>query len=464
MVFASAVGSEGMANELQVSPDVALGVGSTYIPPGFLFDNGQIDGFSAFASQNSDSTWFARTADDFLIEAENCSTGQFEIDRIRLQMSQYLSQPFGVDLFADNGMGTAPGGAPGGTPPLYSFPEHSRTTNSGGHYEVSFETPGLILNADTTYWISGFGVDGTANVFGFENSFMTSPGAPGTVPNGVIVAPDFGPPDWTPVHQVIFVPPLAFSFAIDGSCTSGDGPARFWVSKDFNDDNPAEVDVMIECNTGLPLEQSATISEGEPVNFVVGDFNPGELDCEITEAVPAGYSPGYDDGDGEDSTSCSYTGLSGGQKYCVVRNSVNDVEVEVTKVWIDENSQYSEQNFAEAKWICSNVARFCQARTCNESGSLQFFGNPAMDTFNVAPNWEGGTVCEVTEAPAPDGGVEIEDSECYSIILFPGDSGSCTIYNTRLYEGIPTISRLGLTILTMLILGFGFIVLRRFAW
>ncbi|MDX1554964.1 MAG: hypothetical protein R3212_02965, partial [Xanthomonadales bacterium] len=72
--------------------------------------------------------------------------------------------------------------------------------------------------------------------------------------------------------------------------------ARFAVFKDFDDDNTAEVEVTLDCNTGLPLSQTTTISEGDPVNFVVGDFQQGTLDCTVTETVPSGYTASYDNG------------------------------------------------------------------------------------------------------------------------------------------------------------------------
>jgi hypothetical protein len=65
----------------------------------------------------------------------------------------------------------------------------------------------------------------------------------------------------------------------------------FRVIKDFTDDDPAHVDVEISCFTGLPLIQNQEIWEGRDVEFIVESFDPGELDCDISEVIPEGYSP-----------------------------------------------------------------------------------------------------------------------------------------------------------------------------
>jgi hypothetical protein len=132
-----------------------------------------------------------------------------------------------------------------------------------------------------------------------------------------------------------------------GQLSSAD-VARFLVAKNFSDDNTAEVEVTLSCNTGLPLEQTTAISKGDPVNFVVGDFEQGTLDCEVTEVVPAGYSAFYLTGDEGSEESCSWTDLQVGQYVCRIENSLDEVEVEVTKVWIDENPQFNPGNVAEA--------------------------------------------------------------------------------------------------------------------
>jgi hypothetical protein len=233
--------------------------------------------------------------------------------------------------------------------------------------------------------------------------------------------------------------------------------AGFEVNKTFNDGNPGEVEVTITCNTGLPLQQSDTISEGDNVTFVVGDFETGTLDCEITETAGAeGYTVTYNDGTPNEE-SCTFEDvLLGVQFVCNISNELQEVEVVVTKEWIDDNPQFNAQNIAEATFSCVNE-QFGQV-----FGTLRFFGNGDTDSFDVFPHWDGTTVCDVTESFL-EGGVEADSSDCQDLSVTPGSGASCTIVNTRLFEGIPTLSQYGLALLAMLMLGIGFVAYRRIA-
>jgi len=237
-----------------------------------------------------------------------------------------------------------------------------------------------------------------------------------------------------------------------------DGAAGFTVNKDFDDDNPAEVEVTISCNTGLPLTQSDTIAEGDSVTFIVGDFEDGELDCEITEGGADGYTASYDNGTTASDTSCLFLDSVIGIRYtCDIANSLDLVDVEVTKWWMDENPQFDAVNFAEATYNCVN-----EQFGTNVYGSLEFLGDGAVDGFSVYPDWDGSTTCTVSETVV-EGGIEFDDSECASLSVTPGVGASCNIYNTRLYEGIPTLSQYGLALMALLMLGVGFVAFRRVA-
>ena len=238
----------------------------------------------------------------------------------------------------------------------------------------------------------------------------------------------------------------------------GDSIARFPVEKLFDDGNPGEVQVSIDCNTGLPLSQTTTIAQGDGVTFVVTDFNEGELDCEITETSGAnGYDQEYFFGDASSDESCVYEGVEfETANVCIINNVLEPVEVVVTKEWIDDNPQFNAQNIAEATFSCVNE-QFQQA-----FGTLRFVGNGDTDSFDVFPHWDGTTVCDVTESFL-EGGVEADSSDCQGLSVTPGSGASCTIVNTRLFEGIPTLSQYGLALLAMLMLGIGFVAFRRIA-
>ncbi len=147
--------------------------GGTYVPPGTLYDNEQSNGTTSLVSQDSTGTFTARSADDFTIPAGSCATGVFDISQIRVQMVQQNATPqaFAVDVFADNGSGTAP---TAGINPIASYPQSSQTSfgafgSTTSIFEAAFDTTGLQLNADTTYWVSGYGVDAAANSAAFNN-------------------------------------------------------------------------------------------------------------------------------------------------------------------------------------------------------------------------------------------------------------------------------------------------------
>jgi hypothetical protein len=236
--------------------------------------------------------------------------------------------------------------------------------------------------------------------------------------------------------------------------------ARFAVTKEFDDGNPAEVEVTISCNTGLPLQQSQTITGGvlNGVTFVVTDFENGAMDCVVTESgATDGYAVEYFDGTNLTEDGCSFEAVAFEQvSTCEISNGLLPVEVEVVKWWMDENPQFNAVNYAEAVYGCNNEQFGIDA-----SGSLEFFGDGAVDGFLVYPDWDGSTTCWVNETVV-DSGVEFDDSECASLSVLPGQGASCAIYNTRLYEGIPTLSQYGLAVLALLMLGLGFVAYRRF--
>lgn len=250
----------------------------------------------------------------------------------------------------------------------------------------------------------------------------------------------------------------SFSECLRGE-TEPEPIAMFKVDKFFSDFNPGEVEVTMTCNTGLPLEQTTTIAEGDGVTFVVGDFNDGEMDCEISEVVPLGYASEYYSpifvpifvG----TESCQFAGVNHGLTYdCDIFNILQSVSFDVTKEWIDENTQFDAQNIAEANFSCTGE------QGDDTFGQLRFVGNPGFDSFEVFPHWNGLTTCTVTESLL-ESGVEADDSDCQGVSVTLGNDASCTIVNTRLFEGIPTLSQYGLALLAMLMLGVGFVAFRR---
>ncbi|MEJ8569341.1 IPTL-CTERM sorting domain-containing protein [Elongatibacter sediminis] len=253
--------------------------------------------------------------------------------------------------------------------------------------------------------------------------------------------------------------------------------AQFRVTKDFSDDNPAGVDVHISCNTGLPLDQSQTISEFgdngfDSVTFVVDAFDAGELDCHITEdPVPDGYSESYSAGTEtgvaatveDDAEGCHFLEVQEGLFTCEITDTLDPVVIDVTKEWYGDLESAGVYPSADADWSCQNVRSSPTDTTLgNENGSLYFKGNPDTDsTGPIYPDYDGSSVCTVVE-DVSFGPVETDDSDCASLPISLGMGNSCTITNTVFFEGIPTLSQYGLAVLALLMLGVGMVGFRRY--
>ena len=92
--------------------------------------------------------------------------------------------------------------------------------------------------------------------------------------------------------------------------------AIFTVTKNFTDDNPAGVDVTLNCFQGLPITQTQTVSEAQSVEFTVQSFDQGDLNCNLTEEDESGYTASYHEGNGASAVNCSWQNLTGGSYTC----------------------------------------------------------------------------------------------------------------------------------------------------
>lgn len=249
------------------------------------------------------------------------------------------------------------------------------------------------------------------------------------------------------------------------------GSYRFNITvyKDFNDGNPADVMVHKECNTGLPLNVSIGIREGNPITFVTTNIDSGATNCAVTETAPDGYTVVYateEDGP-TNPDGCIYNNVEqGAELECFIFNSVEPVQINVQKLWMDEHPEFQIPMIAEAQFECTGEAELDTQDAGTES-VLWFLGDDSFDTFNVLPHWNGQTSCTITEQVS-DSSVESDDSECAQIPVLLGQATDpaageydCTIYNTRLYEGIPVLSKGNMLLMALLILSFGLFGLRR---
>ena len=258
--------------------------------------------------------------------------------------------------------------------------------------------------------------------------------------------------------------------------------ARFLVEKAFTDGNPGEVEVTITCNTGIPLVQSAMISFGNPVAFVVEeliivDAGPdGATNCEIVEDGENGYVANYDNQDADSLVSCLFSALDdnlGEGNLCEITNSPAPVTVAVTKIWeltgavgedVDTDIYISARSSAVITdgYVCGYDNQQIPDEWCKD----MHFDGPATDTetLQVVPHFEGATV--FLHEDIYDSAVESSNTCGFEmsgqVTVFPGQGAACTFTNTVFFEGIPTLSQYGLAIMALLMLGVGFVGFRRF--
>lgn len=283
----------------------------------------------------------------------------------------------------------------------------------------------------------------------------------------------------------------------DYSCTITNAVTRATVrmTKNFTDgDNPTPVTVLMDCNTGLILDQDKVITEGPAnyVEFVITSFTDGTLDClasEDTDLLP-GYTPSYDGGvtvqQDDDNVGvqlepfgCQFTGITGGAElYCDVTNDADPQPVIITKEWIFEGSAspsdldmgYTLTLYCDAA-VIEDGDEYCGKQKLldtplGENGDSLYgckkFSGDGPDVFNasVIPLYPSNT-CWVEEKFNSDF-VEVSD-DCQSLLIKAGQGDSCTVTNTVFFEGIPFLSRQSQLLLLLLVLGMGGLAIRRFA-
>jgi len=111
-------------------------------------------------------------------------------------------------------------------------------------------------------------------------------------------------------------------FICDVNNTEEEPRALVHARKLFTDGSSGLVSIELSCNDGIPMVQSINnIPHGGGVTFVVVNFTSGALDCDLTETVPAGYSPTYNDGT-PSGVNCSWVSLLHGSSVsCAIVNA-----------------------------------------------------------------------------------------------------------------------------------------------
>jgi hypothetical protein len=254
------------------------------------------------------------------------------------------------------------------------------------------------------------------------------------------------------VEDPAVVPRLTLEFTPQ----SGSDTAYFHVTKAFSDGRADEVEVTLTCNSGLPLQQSFTIAGGGAgVNFVVRQIQGPDVICEVTESGgPDGYTPDFNGGAG-----CRWEGVTQGQYRCEITNVAEPASFTVTKEWVVFGATLEEPQME------TTVSVYCN----NEIAGGVFNGTEYQytetlsgdgDSFEVSVDTAAGPAqCRAAEHTVQSG-VESED-DCGLRTIAAGAASSCTFTNTVFFESIPTLNRLGLGVLVLMMLGIGLIGLRR---
>lgn len=262
-----------------------------------------------------------------------------------------------------------------------------------------------------------------------------------------------------------------------GCATSGNGEmAEFTVQGRFADGNDiTPLRFNIQCNTGLPLQQSFTALPDQGFNgqfevkFVVGQFSDGALNCSIREEVPTGYRAEYDcqaNNSCEASDEygvCYFEGVSAGEdNLCLVENYVQPVEFVVNKHWLYDAEDYAIDSQVRVDFECYNVVG---GDGDFDRGTMRwswlFDGQDDSRVATLQPDFDGSTRCRGVEQVFASAIESDQGCSSWTPVGLGDDDKACTITNTVFFEGIPTLGHYGLVLFAGLMLLTGLLATRR---
>jgi len=244
---------------------------------------------------------------------------------------------------------------------------------------------------------------------------------------------------------------------------------HFRVTKEFSDDNPDPVEVNIRCNTGLPLEQDFQITQDTSVSFTVNDYEPGAMSCRVWESnvdhYSATYTPGLQGGVAGDvrgeETGCYFDNIVNGDFTCHITNVADPAMFTVYKEWfVDPTGGDSVSEIAHVTIWCDKEITTPGAESVSD-GWILYKEMQGDDSLTATIDTSTGTAQCRADEYFDESGIVSED-DCGLRLIPAGGSSECTIVNTVFFEGIPTLSTIGVALMALLMLGVGMVGFRRF--
>jgi hypothetical protein len=251
--------------------------------------------------------------------------------------------------------------------------------------------------------------------------------------------------------------------------------AVFEVTKDFSDDNPASVGVDISCNSGLPLTQSAEITEtGEGfriVTFTVKGFVHGDTDCTITETLVPGYTAGYVATGASamepdpDNPACRFVGVSYGERnFCAIGNTLQATPWRINVLWEGHDRHGVKLLPSELEVTCENVLEGGTGEPGTFTDTVALLPDASPYEYLVYPTGgEPASRCSAV-AVSESRAVEFEQGCAdWQPIEIGDEEASCTITATWFFEGIPVLDHYHMALMILLLFGIGAVAIRRIA-
>jgi hypothetical protein len=249
--------------------------------------------------------------------------------------------------------------------------------------------------------------------------------------------------------------------------------ASFVVQKQYvdgNDETP--ITLNISCNDGFISQESFTVQPNPgafgpmEVRFVVTDFADGQLDCDVWESEPGNYSATYQcisDGTctgAEDK--CVFENVAADQdNLCLVRNYPDPVEITVTPEWSYGEAAEGLGDEVRVELICTNAYGGDGEWTGSDMRWLWVFDNLSPPQTALFEPLANSSQCR-TQVVEKTTAVESESTCANPVSVIPGDRLNCVVSNSVFFEGIPTLSHLGLLLFSSLMLLTGLWSVRRF--